>query len=134
MSETVRFDLARFVKAQAGGVYDAALAELEAGSKRGHWMWFIFPQARHLGRSATAQFYGLSGVEEAAAYAAYPLLGPRLRECIGAIHRHLAAGKTAEAILGPVDALKLRSSLEIFAEAVPGEPVLTAALSLFGED
>ena len=114
------FHLDRFVEAQAGGVYEAALAELRAGQKRSHWMWFIFPQHRDLGRSATAKFYGLSGVDEARAYAAHPLLGPRLRECAAAVLEHL--GETsAEAILGPADAMKLRSSMEIFAEAVPDE-------------
>ena len=119
------FDLDRFVEAQANGVYERALAELRAGAKHSHWMWFIFPQHRELGRSGTAQFYGLSGVEEARAYAAHPILGSRLHECAAAVLGHLA-GKSAEAILGPVDAMKLRSSMDIFAEAVPGEP-------LFGE-
>ena len=93
------------------------------GQKRSHWMWFIFPQHRDLGRSATAKFYGLSGVEEARAYAAHPLLGPRLRECAAAVLEHLG-DKSAEAILGPVDAMKLRSSMDIFAEAVPDEPLV----------
>ena len=119
------FHLDRFVEAQAGGVYEQALAELRAGAKRSHWMWFIFPQHRDLGRSATAKLYGLSGVDEARAYAAHPLLGPRLRECAAAVLSHLDE-KSAEAIFGPVDAMKLRSSMDIFAEAVPGEP-------LFGE-
>ena len=119
------FRLERFVEAQAGGVYEQALAELRAGEKRSHWMWFIFPQHRDLGRSATALFYGLSGVGEARAYAAHPLLGARLRECAAAVLEHLG-DNNAEAILGPVDAMKLRSSMEIFAEAVPDEP-------LFGE-
>ena len=119
------FHLDRFVEAQADGVYEQALAELRAGAKRSHWMWFIFPQHRDLGRSATAKYYGLSGVEEARAYAAHPLLGARLRECAAAVLEHLG-DKSAEAILGPVDAMKLRSSMDIFAEAVPDEP-------LFGE-
>ena len=88
-------------------------------------MWFIFPQHRDLGRSATAQYYGLSGVEEARAYLAHPLLGNRLRACCRAILPHLGT-TTAEAILGSIDALKLRSSMEIFGEAAPDEP-------LFGE-
>src|SRR3569623_2427704 len=90
------FDLQRFVEAQAGGVYEAALAELRAGCKRRHWMWFIFPQHRDLGRSGTAKFYGLSGAEEAAAYLAHPLRGPRWRECVAVIERHLEAGMSAE--------------------------------------
>lgn len=84
-------------------------------------MWFIFPQHRALGRSEMAKYYGLSGVEEAAAYAAHPLLGRRLRECVGAIRPHLEAGTSPEAILGEVDAMKFRSSLEIFREAAPAD-------------
>lgn len=117
------FNLDRFVAAQSGGVYDRALAELQAGRKQSHWIWFILPQHRDLGRSATAKFYGLSGVEEAAAYAAHPILGERLRQCCAAILSHLEGGASAEAMLGPVDALKLRSSMEIFAHAVPDEPL-----------
>jgi uncharacterized protein (DUF1810 family) len=108
------YNLARFVEAQSGGVYEAALAELQAGEKRTHWMWFIFPQHRDLGKSPTAKYYGLSGADEAAAYLAHPLLGPRLRTCFAAIGTHLDAGKSAEAVLGPVDALKFRSSADIF--------------------
>ena len=116
------FDLERFLAAQSGGVYEQALAELAAGAKRSHWIWFIFPQHRDLGRSPTAKYYGLSGVEEAAAYAAHPVLGPRLRESIAAIRVHLEAGRTAEQLLGEIDALKLRSSLANFRAAAPDEP------------
>jgi len=119
------FELARFVAAQSDGVYDQALAELEAGRKQSHWMWFIFPQHRDLGRSGTAKYYGLSGIEEARAYAAHPVLGERLRTCCRAILPHLRK-EPAEAILGPIDALKIRSSMEIFSAAVPEE-------RLFGE-
>ena len=111
------FHLRRFVSAQSGGVYEQALAELKAGRKQSHWIWFIFPQARDLGRSETAKFYGLSGVEEAAAYAAHALLGARLRQCLAAIRPHLDAGVSPEAILGEVDALKFASSMAIFALA-----------------
>ena len=121
------FNLDRFVTAQGGGVYQQALAELRDGRKRSHWMWFIFPQRRDLGRSATAKFYGLSGVEEARAYAAHPLLGERLRECAGAILPHLATS-SPEDILGPIDALKLKSSMAIFAEAMPGEDLFQQVL------
>ena len=117
------FNLDRFVAAQSGGVYDQALAELQAGQKQSHWMWFIFPQHRDLGRSATAKFYGLSGVDEARAYAAHPLLGARLRESCAAILPHLEHGMSAAQILGPIDALKLCSSMEIFAEAVADDPL-----------
>ena len=108
------FNLQRFVDAQTGGIYEQALAELRAGEKRSHWIWFIFPQHRDLGRSGTADFYGLSGIEEAAAYAAHPILGPRLDACIAAVEGHVGAGKKLEAILGPLDAMKYRSSMEIF--------------------
>src|SRR4029453_18331777 len=114
------FSLSRFIEAQAGGVFEQALAEIQAGQKRTHWMWFIFPQHRDLGRSPTAKFYGLRGVDEARAYAGHPVLGHRLRECVRAILPHLA-DSSAASILGPVDALKLRSSMTIFAEAVPDE-------------
>lgn len=111
------FHLRRFVEAQSNGVYEQALAELRAGRKQSHWIWFIFPQARDLGRSETAKFYGLSGVEEAAAFAAHPLLGARLRQSAAAIRSHLEAGVSAQAILGEIDALKFASSMAIFARA-----------------
>lgn len=116
------YHLDRFVAAQAGGVYEQALAELDDGHKRSHWMWFIFPQHRDLGRSSTAKFYGLTGIEEARAYAAHPLLGARLRQAARAILPHLAE-RSPQSILGAVDALKLNSSMDIFAEAVPDEPL-----------
>jgi uncharacterized protein (DUF1810 family) len=122
------FDLDRFVMAQADGVFEQALAELQGGQKRSHWMWFIFPQHRELGRSSTAKFFGLRGVEEARAYAGHPLLGKRLRDCARALLPHLGTTRP-EAILGPIDALKLRSSMEIFAEAVPDDPLFQAVLA-----
>ena len=107
-------DLARFRDAQ-DGVFDSALRELRAGRKTGHWMWFIFPQLRGLGRSATAVRYGIADLDEARAYLADPVLGPRLVACAEAL---LALeGARAEDILGPVDALKLRSSATLFAAA-----------------
>ena len=125
-----RFDLQRFVRAQAGGVYEAALAELRAGAKRGHWMWFILPQARGLGRSALADHYGIGGLAEARAYLAHPLLGSRLRECVAAVLDH-AGERTAEEMLGTVDAVKLRSCLTLFEAAGGGEPFASALASLF---
>jgi len=121
------FTLSRFIEAQAGGVFEQALAELHAGQKRTHWMWFIFPQHRDLGRSPTAKFYGLRGVDEARAYAQHPVLGQRLRECAQAILPHLAS-RSPESVLGAVDALKLKSSMAIFAEAVPDEPLFAEVL------
>jgi uncharacterized protein (DUF1810 family) len=103
--------LERFVSAQEP-VYDSALRELREGRKRSHWMWFIFPQLRGLGASATSRHYGLASKEQAADYLAHPLLGPRLGECTAAVNAH--RGRSAEAIFGPVDALKLRSSMTLF--------------------
>ena len=111
------FNLQRFLDAQAGGVFEQALAELRAGKKQSHWMWFIFPQHRDLGRSEMAKHYGLSGPEEAAAYLGHPMLGPRWKECVAAVEKHRNAGQSLEAILGEVDAMKYRSSLDIFGRA-----------------
>ena len=108
------YDLKRFVTAQSQ-VYDQALAELRAGRKRSHWMWFVFPQLRGLGVTETAEFYGISGLEEAAAYLAHPVLGPRLRACAEALLALPDADPVA--ILGHTDALKLRSSMTLFAVA-----------------
>lgn len=108
------FNLQRFVEAQSGGIYEQALGELERSRKESHWMWFIFPQHRDLGRSPAAKYYGLSGEDEAAAYAAHPVLGPRWRNCVEMVERHLAEGKSLESIFGELDAMKYRSSLEIF--------------------
>lgn len=122
------FNLQRFVEAQANGVYERALSEIRAGEKRSHWMWFIFPQHRDLGRSPTAKFYGLSGEEEARGYLEHPLLGPRYRECVAAVREWLEKGRSAgadfvptssgqarlEAIFGELDATKFRSSVEVF--------------------
>jgi uncharacterized protein (DUF1810 family) len=106
------FDLQRFVIAQHR-VYGQVLAELAAGHKRSHWMWFIFPQLRGLGRSETARHYGIVSLAEAQAYLAHPLLGARLRACVALLGRW-AGQRSAEAMLGPVDALKLRSCLTLF--------------------
>ena len=114
MTDADPFNLQRFVDAQSGGVYEQALAEIRAGEKRSHWMWFIFPQHRDLGRSSTAKFYGLSGEDEAQAYLAHPLLGTRYREAVAAVRAQVDAGKSLEAIFGGLDAMKFRSSMEIF--------------------
>jgi uncharacterized protein (DUF1810 family) len=108
------FDLQRFIAAQAA-VYPVALAELRAGRKRSHWMWFVFPQMRGLGFSSMAEIYGLSSLEEARAYLAHPLLGTRLRECTAAILAH--DGRLLIEILGAPDDLKFRSSMTLFARA-----------------
>jgi len=118
------FRLERFVDAQTD-VFDTALAEIRAGAKRSHWMWFIFPQLAALGQSATAKHYGIESLAEAQAYLAHPLLGPRLRECVAALQA-LPPAK-AEQVFGPIDALKLRSSLTLFDAAGAG-PQFAAAL------
>ena len=117
--------LDRFVEAQ-DGAYDDALAELTTGRKRTHWMWFIFPQIAGLGSSPTAQFYAIASLDEAKAYLAHPVLGPRLRECARAL---LAVdGRSAHDIFGYPDDLKLRSSMTLFARAAPDQPVFRQVL------
>ena len=123
-------DLERFVEAQdAGGTYDRALRELRAGRKTSHWMWFVFPQLAGLGRSSMAQAYALDSLEQARAYLAHPVLGPRLRACTEAVLTH--PDRSAEQILGGIDALKLRSSMTLFARADPDEPAYAAVLATF---
>lgn len=108
------FNLQRFVDAQAP-VYDRVLAELRAGRKTTHWIWFIFPQAKGLGHSARSEFYGLASLDEARAYLAHPVLGPRLRECTDLVLSH--GDEPLEQILGGVDAMKFLSCMEIFGDA-----------------
>lgn len=122
-------DLGRFIDAQGGGVYDSALAELRAGRKTGHWIWFVFPQIAGLGSSPTSRRYAITSLDEARDYAADPALGRRLRECAAAMLAH--AGRSAEDILGGIDALKLRSSMTLFTRAVPDEPVFSEVLDAF---
>jgi len=119
--------LDRFVAAQAGS-YDTALAELTAGAKRSHWMWFIFPQIAGLGRSSTAIHYAIADLDEAHAYLAHPLLGTRYLACVDALLRH--AGRDAAAMLGEIDAVKLRSSLTLF-DAAGAPPAVAHALDTF---
>jgi uncharacterized protein (DUF1810 family) len=124
------YDLRRFVAAQdAGGTYQRAAAELRNGRKTSHWMWFIFPQIAGLGYSPAAQAYAISGLDEARAYLAHPVLGARLTEC-AAILAGLP-GRTPEHVLGEVDALKLRSSMTLFMRAAPGEPVFRQVLDQY---
>ncbi|GAA3573029.1 DUF1810 domain-containing protein [Microlunatus spumicola] len=122
--------LERFVEAQdARGTYAQALRELRAGRKTSHWMWFVFPQLAGLGRSATAQAYAITSLQEARDYLAHPVLGPRLRECTAAVLGH--ADRTAEQVFGGIDALKLRSSMTLFARAAPEEPAFAEVLDVF---
>ena len=113
-------DLSRFVEAQATA-WPAALAELRAGRKQSHWMWFVFPQIAGLGASPMAVHYAIGSADEAKAYLDDPLLGARLREGVAAMLSH--RGQSADAILGGIDALKFRSSLTLF-EAVADDPAL----------
>ncbi len=120
-------DLDRFVAAQ-DGVYPQALAELRRGTKRSHWMWFVFPQVAGLGHSAMARTYAIAGADEAKAYLAHPVLGARLIEATAAV---IAARGSAEAILGGIDAVKLRSSMTLFAEVAENPAPFRAALDRF---
>ena len=126
------FNLQRFVEAQEG-TYAEALAEISHGAKRGHWMWFIFPQLKGLGQSEMAHRFGINSLDEAKAYLAHPVLGHRLRQCVAAL-QDLDSGTAAE-VFGAVDAMKLRSSLTLFAKA-DGGAIFDAALSRWfeGED
>jgi uncharacterized protein (DUF1810 family) len=121
-------DLNRFVKAQAG-IYDQALAELRAGRKRTHWMWFVFPQIAGLGSSEMARFYAIADRAEAAAYLDHPLLGARLRECAEALLG--VEGRTALEILGSPDDLKARSCMTLFADLPGSDPVFRQVLEKY---
>jgi len=122
------YKLHRFIEAQQEA-FGIALDEVREGSKRSHWMWFIFPQLTGLGRSPTAQYFAISSLEEARAYLEHALLGSRLHQCLGALLQW-EGKRTAEQILGPIDAMKLRSSLTLF-EAASGEPSFGRALDAF---
>jgi uncharacterized protein (DUF1810 family) len=121
--------LERFVEAQRS-TYDQALAELRAGAKRSHWMWFVFPQIAGLGRSSAARFYAIADAVEARAYLTHPVLGPRLRQSTEAMLRW-AGDKTAEAILGPIDAMKFTSSMTLFNAVTEGDDLFARALAAF---
>ena len=122
------FDLDRFVHAQ-DAVWPDVQRELRAGSKRSHWMWFVFPQLRGLGYSAMAHRYGLASREEARAYHEHPLLGPRLLECAGLVSA--VPDRSISQILGSPDDVKFRSSMTLFMAAAPGEPTFRRALDRF---
>ena len=130
MSED-RYGLQRFVVAQEdAAIYARALEELRAERKRGHWIWFVFPQIAGLGQSPMSQAYAIRSLDEARAYLEHPLLGPRLRECCEAL---LAAdpSATATSILGGIDAIKVRSSITLFLRADPSEQLFNAVLTRF---
>ena len=121
------FDLERFVGAQSP-VYERVLAELRRGRKQSHWMWFIFPQLAGLGHSAMAQRFAIDSTEEARAYLAHGLLGPRLRECTALVNA--VEGRTITELLGSPDDLKFRSSMTLFA-AVSGETEFSSAIAKY---
>jgi len=123
------WDLARFVAAQDdGNTYEHAVGELRCGRKTRHWMWFVFPQIAGLGRSAMSRHFAISSLDEARADLAHPVLGPRLLACAGIL---ATAGEApAEEVLGEIDAMKLRSSMTLFALALPDEPVFRRVLDL----
>ncbi len=130
MSAADPYDLERFVAAQdAGGTYGRAAAELRAGRKATHWMWFVFPQVAGLGHSPASRTYAISSLDEARAYLAHPVLGPRLVEC--AVVLTGVPGRTAEQIFGAVDAMKLRSSMTLFLRAAPDQPVFRQVLDRY---
>jgi uncharacterized protein (DUF1810 family) len=122
--------LDRFLQAQEES-YAAALAELRAGAKRSHWMWFIFPQIAGLGHSAMAQHYAVRDLPQARAYLAHPVLGPRLHACVKAVTAW-AGRRTPAQIMGGIDAVKLQSSLTLFEAAGGGPPFAAALDALFG--
>jgi uncharacterized protein (DUF1810 family) len=122
------FDLQRFVEAQAP-VYERVRSELRAGRKQSHWMWFVFPQIAGLGSSAMARRFAIASREEAAAYLAHPVLGPRLLECTRQVH--LVEGRSIAQIFGSPDDIKFRSSMTLFARVAPEIPVFAEALEKF---
>ena len=124
------FDLDRFVRAQ-DPVLDQVRRELADGRKRSHWMWFVFPQLRVLGRSATSQRYGIGTLAEARAYLAHPALGPRLVECTGLVNR--IEGRSVHQIFGGPDDLKFHSSMTLFSSADPEAPAFRDALTKYFE-
>jgi uncharacterized protein (DUF1810 family) len=128
MNRNDPYDLQRFVEAQSG-VYEQVCRELEKGCKRSHWMWFIFPQLKGLGRSAMADRYGISSRGEAEAYLAHPLLGGRLRHCTGLVMG--VEGRSVELIFGSPDDLKFRSSMTLFASVGCGGAIFSDALKKY---
>jgi uncharacterized protein (DUF1810 family) len=123
-------DLEHFVRAQdSGGTYQRAVAELRNGRKTSHWMWFIFPQIAGLGRSAMAQAYAIGDLAEAQAYLAHPVLGPRLIECAEIVVSQ--QGLSAQQIFGGIDAIKLRSSMTLFARADPDQAIFRQVIEQY---
>ena len=124
------YHLERFVDAQdAAGTYQQAMRELRAGFKRSHWMWFVFPQVAGLGQSPTSRRYAIASLAEASAYLGHPILGPRLLSSVAAVLE--VEGRSAEQILGSIDAQKLRSSMTLFLRADPDQPVFQLVLDRY---
>ena len=119
------FDLQRFVRAQEED-YEQALAELRAGFKRSHWIWYVLPQLKGLGQSEFSEYYGISGLPEASAYLAHDVLGSRLKECIEVMDS--LQDTSAEQVLGEIDAMKFRSCLTLFAQVAPDSSLFIEAL------
>ena len=122
------FHLARFIDAQRND-YSQAVAELRAGRKRSHWIWFIFPQLKGLGRSPTSEHFGVASLDEARAYLAHPILGPRLEECTRLVNQ--IEGSSIDQIFGFPDNLKFRSSMTLFSHAAPNNAIFSAALDKY---
>ena len=122
------YHLQRFVDAQQH-VIASVVAELKQGRKRGHWIWFVFPQLKGLGQSSNSEFYGISSVQEAAAYLKHPLLGPRLIECTQLVNA--VEGRAADDIFGEIDAMKFRSSMTLFANVTSDNEIFTDALEKY---
>ncbi|MGA8185278.1 MAG: DUF1810 domain-containing protein [Terriglobia bacterium] len=124
----MKFDLERFVEAQSP-VYAGVCRELRQGRKQGHWMWFIFPQLKGLGQSSMASRFGIAGAEEARAYLAHPVLGPRLEECASLVNR--VEGVSIDEIFGYPDTMKFRSSMTLFAHISSGSNIFADALEKY---
>ena len=124
-------NLQRFVDAQ-DPVFASVIEELKHGSKRGHWMWFIFPQLKGLGRTAQSNFFGIASLQEAAAYLQHPILGPRLKQCTQLVNA--VESSSAEDIFGAIDAMKFRSSITLFAHASPQNHIFADALQKYFAD
>jgi uncharacterized protein (DUF1810 family) len=122
------FNLGRFVSAQSA-VFSHVFAELQSGEKRSHWIWFIFPQIKGLGHSPQAQYYGISSLAEATAYAQHPILGSRLQQCTQLVLD--VEGRTINQILGSPDDLKFRSSMTLFSRAAADTPIFNQALEKY---
>ncbi len=122
------YNLQRFVDAQQP-VFAEVIAELKRGSKRGHWMWFIFPQLKNLGRTSQSKFFGIASVQEAAAYLQHPVLGPRLKQCTQLVNA--VEGRSADDIFGEIDAMKFRSSMTLFAKVASENQIFTDALQKY---